>query len=173
MITLISGKYKGKKLYQFSKMHVRPTQAKIRKSVFQILEPFDGLEVLDLYAGVGTLGFEALSRGAAQVVFVEKDRGVYKILEKNTALFHNEKMRLHLSDAIQFISRNSSERFDIIFADPPYSMTNFQHLKENAQNCLKPNGIFCMEMKKQDIDNSPARIKYFGSTQVVFWKTSS
>ena len=170
MISLISGKYKGKKLYQFRNTFVRPTQAKIRKSVFQILEPFDGLEILDLYAGVGTLGFEALSRGASRAVFVEKDCHVYKILEKNTALFHNEKMRLHLSDAIQFISRNSSERFDIIFADPPYTMANFQLLKEKVQYCLKPDGIFCMEMKKQDIDEARARIIYYGNTQVVFWK---
>ena len=173
MISLIAGKYKGKKLYQFSNTYVRPTQAKIRKSVFQILEPFDGLEVLDLYAGVGTLGFEALSRGAALAVFVEKDRRVYKILEKNTTLFPSEKMKLHLCDAVQFISRSHSHQFDIIFADPPYTMTDFQYLKENVQNCLKPNGIFCVEMKKQDIDHSPDRIKYFGSTQVVFCKATS
>ena len=170
MISLIAGKYKGKKLYQFSNTYVRPTQAKVRKSVFQILEPFDGLEVLDLYAGVGTLGFEALSRGAALAVFVEKDRRVYKILEKNTSLFSNEKMRLHLSDAIHFISRIHSERFDIIFADPPYTMNNYQHLKDKVLNCLKPDGIFCIEMKKQHIDESPNRIKYYGNTQVVFWK---
>ena len=173
MTSLIAGKYKGKKLYQFSTRKVRPTQAKIRKSIFQILEPFDGLQVLDLYAGVGTLGFEALSRGAALAVFVEKDRRVYKILEKNTTLFPSEKMRLHLCDAFQFISQSYSDPFDIVFADPPYTMTDFQYLKENVKNCLKPNGIFCMEMKKQDIDNSPARIKYFGSTQVVFWKAAS
>ena len=172
MISLISGKYKGKKLHQFRNNQVRPTQAKIRKSVFQILEPFHGLVVLDLYAGVGTLGLEALSRGAALAVFVEKDRRAYKILEKNTNLFPSEKMRLHLCDAVQFISRSHSHQFDIIFADPPYTMTDFQYLKKNVQNCLKPNGIFCMEMKKQDIDNSPARIKYFGGTQVVFWKAA-
>ena len=51
------------------------------KSIFQILEPFDGLEVLDLFAGVGTLGFEALSRGASRAVFVEKDRRVFKLFE--------------------------------------------------------------------------------------------
>ena len=173
MISLIAGKYKGKKLYQFSNKHVRPTQAKIRKSVFQILEPFDGLEVLDLYAGVGTFGFEALSRGATRADFVEKDRHVYKILEKNTSLFQNEKMRLHQSDAIQFISRTYSKQFDVVFADPPYTMTNFQHLKEKVLNCLKPNGIFCIEMKKQDIGESPDRITYYGNTQVVFWKAEA
>ena len=173
MISLIAGKYKGKKLYQFSHIHVRPTQAKIRKSIFQILEPFDGLEVLDLYAGAGTLGFEALSRGATRAVFVEKDHRVYKILEKNTTLFPNEKIILYLSDAMHFISRNHSERFDIIFADPPYVMTNFHNLKEKVLNFLKPDGIFCMEMKKQVIDESPERVKYYGNTQVVFWKATA
>jgi len=170
MISLISGKYKGKKLYHFKNTHVRPTQAKIRKSVFQILEPFDGLAILDLYAGVGTLGFEALSRGAARAVFVEQDRRVYKILKKNTALFPNEKMRLHLCDTVQFISQFHNEQFDIIFADPPYNMNNYEELKEKVQTHLNPNGIFCMEMKKQDIDTSPFRIKYYGNIQVVFWK---
>ena len=173
MISLIAGKYKGKKLYHFNNTQVRPTQAIIRKSVFQILEPFDGLEVLDLYAGVGTLGLEAISRGASKVICVEKDRRVYKILEKNTALFPNEEIRLYLSDAVQFISRIHNEQFDIIFADPPYAMTNFQFLKESVLTCLKPDGIFCMEMKKQDIDISPFRIKYYGNIQVVFWKAAA
>ena len=170
MISLISGKYKGKKLNQFGKIPVRPTQAKIRKSVFQILEPFDGLEVLDLYAGVGTLGFEALSRGANRVVFVEQDRQVYKILEKNTALFDNENMKLYMNDAIKFVSHCHNEKFDIIFADPPYTLTNFHQLKEKVKNCLKPDGTFCMEMKKQNVDISHTRIRYYGNTQVVFWK---
>ena len=87
MISIIAGKYKGRKLYDVKDLHVRPTQAKVRKSVFQILEPFDGMEVLDLYAGVGTLGIEAISRGANRVVFVEKNRRVFKVLKKNVELF--------------------------------------------------------------------------------------
>ena len=173
MISLIAGKYKGKKLYQFSNTYVRPTQAKIRKSVFQILEPFNGLEVLDLYAGVGTLGFEALSRGAALAVFVEKDRRVYKILEKNTTLFPSEKIRLHLCDAVQFISQTHSDQFDIIFADPPYTEVSFQSIKEKVERNLKPGGIFCMEMKKEPIDESNIRVKHYGSTQIVFWRTAA
>ena len=74
MISVIAGKYKGRKLYGVKNLHVRPTQAKVRKSIFQILEPFHDLEVLDLYAGVGTLGIEAMSRGATRVVFVENNR---------------------------------------------------------------------------------------------------
>ena len=173
MISIIAGKYKGRKLYNVKDLHVRPTQAKVRKSVFQILEPFDGMEVLDLYAGVGTFGIEAMSRGATRVVFVEHNRRVFKVLKKNIELFEPDQCDLFLTDALQFLTRAKNHYFDIIFADPPYTMTDFQYLKENVQNCLKPNGIFCMEMKKQDINNSPARIKYFGSTQVVFWKATS
>ena len=83
MISIIAGKYKGRKLYDVKDLHVRPTQAKVRKSVFQILEPFDGMEVLDLYAGVGTLGIEAMSRGASRADFVEKNCRVFKVLKKN------------------------------------------------------------------------------------------
>ena len=173
MTAIIAGRYKRKKLYSFNNIRVRPTQAKIRKSIFQILEPFDGLDILDLYAGVGTLGFEALSRGASQIVFVEKNLRVYKILEKNAALFNHENIKIYLCDAIQYISLIHKEKFDIIFADPPYSMTNFQLLKEKVQNYLKPDGIFCMEMKKQSIIEPHIRIKYYGNTQVVFWKEAA
>ena len=170
MISLISGKYKGKKLYPFKNKYVRPTQAKIRKSIFQILEPFTELEILDLYAGVGTMGLEALSRGANRVVFVEKDRQVSKILYKNLNLFKNEKLEVYCMDVDHYITRNSYDRFDIIFADPPYTIENFKYLKEKVQFFLKPRGIFCMEMKRQLIDDENIRIKYYGNTQVVFFR---
>ena len=173
MISVIAGKYKGKKLFHFNNIHVRPTQAKIRKSVFQILEPFNNLDVLDLYAGVGTLGYESISRGARSVVFVEKDKRVFKILKKNTSLFEKEKMTLYLSDVLRYVSRNNEDKFDIIFADPPYKISNFDLLSEKIKNHLKPNGIFCMEMKKQDINISNLRIQYYGNTQVVFWKANA
>ena len=94
MTSVIAGKYKGRKLFDVKNLHVRPTQAKVRKSIFQILEPFDGLEVLDLYAGVGTLGIEAMSRGASRVVFVEKNRIVFKVLQKNIDLFESGNSKL-------------------------------------------------------------------------------
>ena len=173
MISVIAGKYKGRKLYDVKDLHVRPTQAKVRKSVFQILEPFDGMEVLDLYAGVGTLGIEAMSRGATRVVFVENNRRVFKVLKKNIELFEPDQCDLFLTDALQFLTRDKNQYFDIIFADPPYTEVGFHSIKEKVERKLKSGGIFCMEMKKQDINESPDRIKYFGSTQVVFWKAAS
>ncbi|SVE44124.1 uncharacterized protein METZ01_LOCUS496978, partial [marine metagenome] len=108
-------------LFDVKNLHVRPTQAKVRKSIFQILEPFDGLEVLDLYAGVGTLGIEAMSRGASRVVFVEKNRRVFKVLKKNIDLFEPENSKLILMDVKKYLVQVKTQQFDIILADPPYS----------------------------------------------------
>ena len=74
-----------------------------------------------------------------------------------------------MSDVIQYISRKNDEKFDVIFADPPYEISNFFILCEKIQCFLKHNGIFCMEMKKQNLGNFNTRIKYYGNTQVVFW----
>ena len=173
MISLIAGKYKGKKLYHFSNIYVRPTQAKIRKSIFQILEPFNGMEVLDLYAGVGTLGIEAMSRGATRVVFVENNRRVFKVLKKNIELFEPDQCDLFLTDALQFLNQAKNQYFDIIFADPPYTEVGFHTIKEKVERKLKSGGIFCMEMKKEPIDEQNVRIKHYGSTQMVFWRSAA
>ena len=115
MISIVAGKYKGRKLYDLKNLHVRPTQAKVRKSVFQILEPFDDLEVLDLYAGVGTLGIEAVSRGAKRVAFIEKDISVFQVLKKNIELFNNENLESYLTDSMNFLNYSKDQHFDIIF----------------------------------------------------------
>jgi len=173
MISIIAGKYKGRKLYDVKNLPVRPTQAKVRKSIFQILEPFDGKEVLDLYAGLGTLGIEAMSRGASRAVFVEQNRCIFKVLKKNIELFDYEKCDLFLSDALQFVTRMKNQYFDIIFADPPYTQVKYDSVKEKVEKILKPGGIFCMEMKKESIDSLDVRVKHYGSTQVVFWKAAA
>ena len=173
MISVIAGKYKGRKLYDVKDLHVRPTQAKVRKSVFQILEPFNGMEVLDLYAGVGTLGIEAMSRGATRVVFVEKNRRVFKVLKNNITLFKPEQCELFLTDTLQFLTRATNQYFDIIFADPPYTEVSFHNIKEKVESTLKPGGIFCMEMKREPIDEPNIRVKYYGSTQMVFWRSAA
>ena len=172
-MSVIAGKYKGRKLYNVKDLHMRSTQAKVRKSIFQILEPFDGMEVLDLYAGVGTLGIEAMSRGATRVVFVENNRRVFKVLKKNIELFEPDQCDLFLTDALQFLTRAKNQYFDIIFADPPYTEVGFHSIKEKVKRKLKSGGIFCMEMIKEPIDEQNVRIKHYGSTQMVFWRNAA
>ena len=169
MIQIISGKYKGRKLKQVPDKYVRPTQAVIRKSVMQILEPLSGLHVLDLYAGVGTLGIEALSRGAFHLTAVEKNPVVFKVLKGNIDMVaYEDSVHLKCMDVNHFV-KNERATYDIILADPPYSMCNYDELRANISNRLNPKGIFCMEMKKSPIIDDNIRIKSFGNKQVVFW----
>ena len=90
MIKIIAGKYKGRKLLQVPKTNVRPTQAVVRKSMFDILGNLSNLDVLDLYSGVGTLGIESISRGAKSLVSVEKERFTYKVLIENLNIICSE-----------------------------------------------------------------------------------
>ena len=81
MIKVIGGEYKGRKLLQVPKTNVRPTQAVVRKSMFDILGSLNDFDVLDLYSGVGTLGIESLSRGASHLTSVERDKFTYKVCD--------------------------------------------------------------------------------------------
>ena len=170
MIKIISGKYKGRKLQQVPNLYVRPTQAVIRKSMMQILGPFEGLSVLDLYAGVGTLGLEALSRGASQVTCVENNRLVTNTLKKNLEfLSEDDHIIIESMDVNRFLSINI-KKYDIIIADPPYTKVDYFELKELVKPFIKVDGVFCMEMKNSLITDKTARIKKYGSSQVIFWR---
>jgi len=170
MIQIISGKYKGRKLKQVPDKYVRPTQAVVRKSILQILEPFTNLNVLDLYAGVGTLGIEALSRGASSLTMVEKNKLVFRVLEENINMIGaGSVVRLECKD-VDFFLKNENDTYDVIFADPPYSMSNHEDLRGKVKCLLNPNGVFCMEMKKTSINNEGVRLKTFGNKQVAIWR---
>ena len=172
MITIIAGKYKGRKLSYINNNNVRPTQAKVKKSIFDILGVLDNKKVLDLYSGVGSFGIEALSRGAAHLTSIEINPSVFKILLKNiNNICKNDDVKLHRMSADKFLNMNN-KKFDIIFADPPYGDFNFFEIKDSVSKILSSNGVLCMEMKKTNLieteDN--IRVKYYGNTQVVFWQ---
>ena len=173
MIKIISGRFKGRKLQDVPNLYVRPTQAVVRKSLMQILEPFNGASVLDLYAGVGTLGLEALSRGAGHLTFVENNNLVLKTLQKNIDLMcKDEDVSIKAMDVIRFLKMNL-KKYDFIIADPPYTKVDYFELKELIKPFLKKEGTFCMEMKECHVEDKTARIKKYGSSQVIFWKAES
>ena len=172
MITVIAGKYKGRKLSYISNTNVRPTQAKVKKSIFDILGNLDNKRVLDLYCGVGSFGIESLSRGASHLTAVEINPSVFRILLKNiSSICRDDDVKLHRMATNKFLNMNN-KKFDIIFADPPYGDFDFFKIKESISNILSPNGVFCMEMEKKDLieNNDNIRVKYYGNTQVVFWR---
>ena len=90
MIKVIAGNFKGRLLSKLSVRDIRPTQARVRKSIFQILEPLEGKNVLDLFAGTGILGIESISRGARNVIAVERNKEACQMIRKNINLLCTE-----------------------------------------------------------------------------------
>ena len=170
MIKIIAGKYKGRKLLQVPKTNVRPTQAVVRKSMFDILGSLNDFSVLDLYSGVGTLGIESISRGAISLVSVERDKFTHKVLSDNLDMIcADDNTITYNMDVKQFIKFNN-KTFDLIIADPPYNIDMYSYLSDSLKNLLNKDGNLCIEMKKKNIDDKSVRVRTFGSTQLTFWR---
>lgn len=120
---IIAGKYKGHHLVPFQASHIRPTTDRVKESLFNIWQnDIDEARVLDLFSGTGNLGIEALSRGAREVVFVDKHRKSIEILEKNLQkLKVTEPHKLITKDVMSFLKSYSGEPFELILIDPPFT----------------------------------------------------
>jgi 16S rRNA (guanine966-N2)-methyltransferase len=121
-LRIIAGSRKGHTIYAPKGPDTRPTSDRAREAAFNLIGPVDGARVLDLYAGSGAMGLEALSRGAAQAVFVESDRDACRTIERNV-----DKLRLTgavvvCDDAGRALSAEAAagRRYDLVLVDPPY-----------------------------------------------------
>lgn len=120
-IRLIAGRFGGRTLAVPATSRTHPMGERIRGSLFNILGEIQGYRVLDAFAGTGSLGLEALSRGARQVVFVEKDRIAQRVIAENiAALGVGGSTALIRSSVSAWHQTSSDERFDLILVDPPY-----------------------------------------------------
>lgn len=119
---VISGTARGKKLTPVPGMDTRPTTDRVKESMFNIIQnQVYGARVLDLFAGTGQLGIEALSRGAAHCDFVDFDKTAQTIARKNIdAARVSERAHLHKTDFTRFVSNCAKGSYDLIFLDPPY-----------------------------------------------------
>lgn len=119
---IISGVCRGKKLNTLDGDNTRPTLDRVKESVFNILQNyFADKNVLDLFAGSGALGLEALSRGAEFCAFVDSSKSAVRVIESNIkACRLEEKSEVYLGDFQSAISKFRNKRFDIVFLDPPY-----------------------------------------------------
>jgi 16S rRNA (guanine966-N2)-methyltransferase len=119
---VIAGAYKGRRLQAPPGASTRPTSDRVREALFSILGDVSGARVLDLYAGSGALGIEALSRGAAEVVFVEQSRPAADVIRANLRAVGDPDAKIRSEDALAYLTRAPGEPpFDLVFADPPYS----------------------------------------------------
>lgn len=163
------------------KTDVRPTMDRVKAAIFSSLgDLVIGAHVLDLFAGTGALGIEALSRGAASALFVEENSAAIAVIERNLA---RTKLagRTRRQDVFAFLSsKQTREPFQIIFADPPYEKTKSggaftSLLLEDAQLAamLEPAGIFVLEKRpSEQMPRMPlwsvARARAYGATEVLF-----
>jgi 16S rRNA (guanine966-N2)-methyltransferase len=120
-VRIIGGKFRSRIVRFPDASLIRPTPDRVRETLFNWLgQRLDGLDCLDLFAGSGALGFEALSRGARRVVMVERDRGVARGLRESAAALDARGAEVVEDDAIAYLAR-TRDTFDVAFVDPPYA----------------------------------------------------
>lgn len=131
---IISGKYKGHQLVDFSAGHIRPTTDRVKETLFNILmTEIENAQVLDLFAGTGNLGLESLSREAAHVTFVEQNPKSLDIIKKNISkLKVTQNFKIIQKDVLKFLKQYEDEPFHIIFADPPFTETMADEVMNHA-----------------------------------------
>ena len=145
---IISGKYRGKKLLEFSGYDVRPTSDRAREALFSILQfSIENTRFLDGFCGTGAIGIEALSRGASEVVFTDVSKQSCEITNKNLSSV-GERMRAKNIDLLKYLS-SEDKPFDIIFLDPPYDSPAGKKALEiiAKRKLLTPNGVAILESK--------------------------
>ncbi len=151
MLRLTGGEFRGRAIETPKGEHTRPTQSKLRQALFNSLQTrIAGATVLDLFAGSGALGFEALSRGADQVTFVESVKPVAKLIQKNAqTLGVQDKAAILTRDVEELLGVGgfSGGPFDIVLADPPYIEGWELKLLERFpwESCLSVGGVFSLE----------------------------
>lgn len=120
-VRIIAGKWRSRIVKFPAAAQLRPTPDRVRETLFNWLgQRVDGLACLDLFAGSGALGFEALSRGASRVVMVERDRGVAAALRESAVELRADELEIVEADALAYLDRDG-EKFDVAFVDPPYA----------------------------------------------------
>ena len=146
---VVSGTGGGCKLQPVPGMNTRPTTDRVKENVFNLIqEHVRGAEVLDLFAGTGQLGIEALSRGARHCDFVERDKAAYNIVCKNTqAARVDDRSTVHRAEAAAFLSHAPKQGFGIIFLDPPYGGRILENalLQIETFDILSTDGIIICE----------------------------
>jgi 16S rRNA (guanine966-N2)-methyltransferase len=124
MLRVVAGRHRGRRLTAPRRAGTRPTADRVREALFSILGALEGLRVLDLYAGSGALGIEALSRGAGQVTFVDSDPAAVRAVRANLEHIGAGGARVFRADALSFLrgAARHGDRWDLVLCDPPYRL---------------------------------------------------
>ena len=150
-LRIVAGKWRSRLLDIADVPGLRPTSERVRETLFNWLAPcIQGARCLDLFAGTGALGFEALSRGATSVVFVENSRRAITAIEKSTEVLDATGAVIHHGDAADFVRDSAPASFDIIFLDPPFADDRLEALcrQIDERGILAPGGRVYLEQDR-------------------------
>lgn len=153
---------------------VRPTTDRVKEAIFSVLmNHLQDAHVLDLFAGCGSLGIEAISRGAAHATFVDSSRSCIEIIRRNIQSIKAESRATIMKFEAGQFARNCQDHFDLIFMDPPYHKGLATELTPHVYNLLKPGGILVVEHSPQDEISMPAwKSKRYGGTNISYFSRS-
>ncbi len=157
---IISGKFKARRLDVPKNITARPTTDFAKEGLFNLLNneiDFEDIEVLDLFAGTGSIGLEFVSRGANSVICIEQNDKHCAFIRKTVKKLDVDNLWLMRQDVFKFIT-STSKKFDVIFADPPYDLDNFDTIPNLilSKDLLKEDGLFILEhSRKKSFENHP------------------
>jgi len=177
---ITGGIHRGRILKVPEGIEVRPTQDRVREALFNILmHDIAGARFLDLFAGSGAVGLEALSHGASSVTFVEQNARHISFIRSNAAML-KVAPEIVAADAYLYLSAFSGAPFDIAYADPPYALGEERGFAEMLKtladrNVIRPGGLFIAEMaSRQAVADMPGwdlcRDREYGKTRLLIWK---
>jgi 16S rRNA (guanine966-N2)-methyltransferase len=150
-VRIVAGSRKGAKIFAPKGLDTRPTGDRVREAVFNLVGPVDGASVLDLYAGSGAMGLEALSRGASSAVCVESDRDACNTIKRNLDKLGLEGAEIACVDVLRFLAAER-RRFDLILVDPPYDVVESVavRLALYLPAVLAQHGLVALESSSRD-----------------------
>ena len=151
-VRIIGGQWKRSKLPVAHKPGLRPTPDRVRETLFNWLgQDLNGWRVLDAFAGSGALGFEAASRGASEVLLLERDAELARSLNASKARLKAETLRVESTDALAWMARSAPARFELVMLDPPFDAGLFEPALRAAAPLVVPGGYLYVEIGRAHV----------------------
>ncbi len=177
---IIAGERKGHRIFAPKGLDTRPTSDRVRENVFNIVAPWvEDARVLDLYAGSGAMGLEALSRGAGSVLFVEADPEAVRAIERNLDKLRLGRATILRRDAVTGLAQEAvaGRKYDLVLVDPPYAMTDYAALARYFPSVLAEDGLLVLESgarTEPELSGLYVRTsRRYGSTRVTVFEHPS
>jgi 16S rRNA (guanine966-N2)-methyltransferase len=173
-VRIIAGTHRGARITAPKGPATRPTGDRVREAAFNLIGPVDGARVLDLFAGSGAMGLEALSRGAAAVTFVEADRAACRTIADNLARLRLTGARIEQADAVRAL-RRETRTYDLVLVDPPYEQWEALEptLAAALPRVLEPDGLLVVETGSRTEPSLPLHMRTsrrYGSARLTLFE---